>query len=244
MKSLVIIPTYNEKENITDLIEEVFAVNSDFNILIVDDNSPDGTAEIIENLISKKYKSKLFLKKRSGKLGLGTAYIEGFKWGLNHNYDYLFEMDGDFSHNPRYLNDFLDNLDKNDLVLGSRYVNNGGVKDWGLIRKIISRGGSLYAKLILGLPFNDLTGGYKAFSRKVLEAIDLDDIRSNGYSFQIELTYRAYLKKFKIKEIPIIFEDRTLGKSKMSKKIFLEAIFMVIWLRLNKSSFKKQVGEK
>jgi dolichol-phosphate mannosyltransferase len=239
MNSLIIIPTYNEKENITKLIESVFNVEKDVNILIVDDNSPDGTGELIEDLISNKYNERLFLLKREGKLGLGTAYIAGFKWGLKKNYNYIFEMDGDFSHNPKYLPDFLEELRTNDLVLGSRYVEGGGVKNWGVIRKIISRGGSLYAKLILGLPFNDLTGGYKGFSKKVLKAIDLDDIKSNGYSFQIELTYRAYLKNFKIKEIPIVFEDRTLGKSKMSRKIFIEAIFMVIWLRLNRSKFEK-----
>jgi dolichol-phosphate mannosyltransferase len=239
MNSLIIIPTYNEKENITKLIESVFNVEKDVNILIVDDNSPDGTGELIEDLISNKYNERLFLLKREGKLGLGTAYIAGFKWGLKKNYNYIFEMDGDFSHNPKYLPDFLEELRTNDLVLGSRYVEGGGVKNWGVIRKIISRGGSLYAKLILGLPFNDLTGGYKGFSKKVLKAIDLDDIKSNGYSFQIELTYRAYLKNFKIKEIPIVFEDRTLGKSKMSRKIFIEAIFMVIWLRLNSSKFEK-----
>lgn len=239
MNALIIIPTYNEKENIKKLIKSIYEVKNDLHILIVDDNSPDGTAGIVEDLISTQYQEKLHLLQRKGKLGLGTAYIAGFKWGLKRDYDYIFEMDGDFSHNPKYLPDFLNNLEDYDLVLGSRYVDGGGIKNWGFLRKFISRGGSLYAKLILGLPFNDLTGGYKGFSREVLEDIDLDNIKSNGYSFQIELTYRAYLKNYRIKEIPIVFEDRTLGKSKMSKKIFLEAVFMVLWLRLKKSKFIK-----
>ncbi|ACL70248.1 polyprenol monophosphomannose synthase [Halothermothrix orenii] len=234
MKTLIIIPTYNERENIKDLLREVFNINEDIDILVVDDNSPDGTAELVKELKEQKYKTRLHLLVREGKLGLASAYITGFKWALKHNYQYIFEMDADFSHNPVYIPDFLEKLKNYDLVLGSRYVEGGGVKDWGLIRKIMSRGGSLYARLILNLPYHDLTGGFKGFRREVLEAIDLDSVKSEGYSFQIEMTYRAHLKGFNIKETPIIFEDRTLGKSKMSKKIFMEAVFMVWWLRFHK----------
>ncbi|MFW5991571.1 MAG: polyprenol monophosphomannose synthase [Halanaerobiaceae bacterium] len=232
-KKLIIIPTYNERENIKTLITKIYDTVQDIHILIVDDNSPDKTYKIIEDLIQKKYKEKLFIKKRKGKLGLGTAYIEGFKWALKHGYDYIFEMDADFSHHPRYLPDFLRELEDYDLVLGSRYIQGGGVKNWGLLRKFISRGGSLYARTILSLPYRDLTGGFKAFRRQVLEEIDLNSVKSSGYSFQIELTYRAHLQGFRIKEIPIIFEDRSRGQSKMSKKIFLEAVFMVWWMRFN-----------
>lgn len=242
-KSLIIIPTYNESENIEKLLGEIFSIEKDINILIVDDNSPDKTYEIIEKLMADKYKGKLNLLKRSGKLGLGTAYIAGFKWAIERKFDYIFEMDADFSHNPKYLPDFLREIEKNDLVIGSRYIKGGGVKNWGLIRKIISRGGSLYSKIILGLPINDITGGFKCFKREVLEYIDLDSIKSNGYSFQVEMNYRVHLNKFKMKETPIIFEDRTLGKSKMSRKIFIEAIFMVPRLRMERSKLiiKKEV---
>jgi len=238
MKTLIIIPTYNERKNIGMLLPEIYKVNSEVDILVVDDNSPDKTYQLVEELMDSTYKGKLFLLKRAGKLGLGTAYIAGFKWALERGYDYIFEMDADFSHNPIYINDFLREIKNHDLVLGSRYVPGGGVKNWDLFRKIISRGGSLYSKMILGLPFNDLTGGYKCFKREVLEKINLNDIKSNGYSFQIEMTYRAYLKGFKIKETPIIFEDRTVGKSKMSRKIFLEAVLMVIRLRMDKKKLQ------
>ncbi|BDU50920.1 polyprenol monophosphomannose synthase [Haliovirga abyssi] len=237
-KALIIIPTYNESQNIEKLLEEIYNQKNDINILIVDDNSPDKTYEIIENLMKDKYNKKLFLLKRAGKLGLGTAYIEGFRWALKNEYDYIFEMDADFSHNPIYIPKFLEEIENNDLIIGSRYVNDGGVKNWGIIRKIVSRGGSLYAKIILGLPLNDITGGFKCFKKEVLENMDLDRIKSNGYSFQVELNYITYLKGYKIKEVPIIFEDRTLGKSKMSKKIFLEAILMVWWMRFNRRFLK------
>src|SRR6056297_2548957 len=168
-KALIIIPTYNEKENIADLLKEIYKVKDDIHVLIVDDNSPDGTGEIIERLVETEYPEKLKLLKREGKMGLGTAYIDGFKWALKREYDYIFEMDADFSHDPKYIPDFLEKLKNNDLVLGSRYVPQGGVKGWGILRKVISRGGSFYARLILGLPFGDLTGGFKAFRREVLE---------------------------------------------------------------------------
>lgn len=230
---LIIIPTYNERDNIEQLLELIYRTDPAAHVLIVDDNSPDKTFEVIENLIRSNYSDRLFLLKRAGKMGLGTAYIAGFKWALARDYEYIFEMDADFSHDPCYLADFLAAVATHDLVLGSRYVAGGGVKNWGLLRKFISRGGSLYARTILGLSLRDLTGGFKCFRREVLEAIDLDSIKSNGYSFQIEMTYRASRKGFRIYETPIVFEDRTAGKSKMSRKIFLEAVLMVWKLRLD-----------
>ena len=230
---LIIIPTYNESENVEKLLDLISRTDPAAHVLIVDDNSPDRTYEIVERLMQTSYPGRLFLLKRAGKLGLGTAYLAGFKWALARDYDYIFEMDADFSHDPKYLPDFLAAIQTPDLVLGSRYVPGGGVKNWGLLRKFISRGGSLYARTILGLSLRDLTGGFKCFRREVLEAIDLDSIKSNGYSFQIEMTYRACCKGFRIFETPIVFEDRTAGKSKMSRKIFLEAVLMVWKLRLD-----------
>ena len=232
---LIIIPTYNESDNIEKLLDLISRTDPAAHVLIVDDNSPDRTYEIVERLMQTSYPGRLFLLKRAGKLGLGTAYIAGFKWALARDYDYIFEMDADFSHDPKYLPAFLTAIEKHDLVLGSRYVPGGGVKNWGLLRKIISRGGSLYARMILGLSLRDLTGGFKCFRRQVLESIDLDAVKSNGYSFQIEMTYRARCKGFRICETPIVFEDRTAGKSKMSRKIFLEAVLMVWKLRMDSS---------
>ena len=230
---LIIIPTYNESENVEKLLDLISRTDPAAHVLIVDDNSPDRTYEIVERLMQTSYPGRLFLLKRAGKLGLGTAYLAGFKWALARDYEYIFEMDADFSHDPKYLPDFLAAIQTHDLVLGSRYVPGGGVKNWGLLRKFISRGGSLYARTILGLSLRDLTGGFKCFRREVLEAIDLDSIKSNGYSFQIEMTYRACCKGFRIFETPIVFEARTAGKSKMSRKIFLEAVLMVWKLRLD-----------
>ena len=232
-KHLIIIPTYNERENIESLLELITRTDPAAHMLIVDDNSPDRTFEVVEGLMQSRYPDRLFLLKRAGKLGLGTAYIAGFKWALVRDYDYIFEMDADFSHDPKYLPDFLAAIQTHDVVLGSRYVPGGGVKNWGLLRKFISRGGSLYARTILGLSLHDLTGGFKCFRREVLQAIDLDAVKSNGYSFQIEMTYRAQALGFRIVETPIIFEDRTAGKSKMSRKIFLEAVLMVWKLRMD-----------
>lgn len=236
-KGLIIIPTYNERDNIKKLLADIYKNVPDIHILVVDDNSPDKTYDLVTELKETIYGDKLHLYKRAGKLGLGTAYIEGFKWALARDYSFIFEMDADFSHNPIYLPDFIEAIKTNDLVIGSRYVNGGGVKNWGPIRKIISRGGSIYSKLILGLPLNDVTGGFKCFRRETLEAIPLDKIRSNGYSFQIELNYITFIKGFRVKEIPIIFEDRIIGNSKMSKKIFIEAIKMVWKMRWNKKTY-------
>ena len=233
MNDLIIIPTYNEKENLGPLLEAVYEIRPDIHVLVVDDNSPDGTGQLVaEWAETPQYEGRLFLLRRAGKLGLGTAYIAGFRWALARSYRRILEMDADFSHNPRYLPELLAAAEEADLVLGSRYVPGGGVKNWGFWRRFLSRGGSLYARVLLGLPYQDLTGGFKCFRREVLETLDLGAIRSNGYSFQIELTYRAHCKGFKIKEVPIIFEDREVGKSKMSKNIFLEAVLMVWKLRM------------
>ena len=239
MKKMIIIATYNEKDNIEKMLAEVYENVPDVHVLVIDDNSPDKTYEIVENLAATKYSGKLFLIKRAGKLGLGTAYVAGFNWGLARDYDAIGQMDADFSHNPKYLPSMFEALKTYDLVLGSRYVAGGGVVNWSLKRKLISRGGSLYAKIILWLPQNDLTGGFKCFRREVLETIDVNQLKSTGYSFQIETTYKTYLNGFKIKEIPIIFEDRVLGVSKMSGNIFKEAILMVLALRKNRDSFIK-----
>ena len=239
VKTLIIIPTYNERQNIEPLFETIFTVSNDVHILVVDDNSPDKTYELVAELQQSRYMDKVFLIRRAGKLGLGTAYVAGFKWALSHGYDYIMEMDADFSHDPVYINDFLREIKNADLVIGSRYVPGGGVVNWDVGRKLISRGGSLYSRTILGLPLHDITGGYKCFRREVLESINLDSIKSNGYSFQVEMNYRTYLKGFRIKEVPIIFEDRRVGQSKMSRKIFLEAIMMVWRLRLSKGALQK-----
>jgi dolichol-phosphate mannosyltransferase len=229
-KSLVIIPTYNEMENIPKLIPIVLSQHDSLEILIVDDNSPDGTAKYIEDLMRSN--SRIHLIKRSGKLGLGTAYLEGFKYALKNNYDYIFEMDADFSHDPNEIKNFLEAIKENDLVLGSRYINGVRVLNWPMRRLLLSFFASVYTKVITGMPVRDATGGFKCFRRKVLESIDLDKVKSNGYSFQIEMTFKAYAKGFKIQEIPIVFVDRVKGTSKMSKKIVFEAVTMVWKLRL------------
>jgi len=232
---LIIIPTYNERENLPKLAAAIYA-QGPFHLLIVDDNSPDGTGDLAEELATR-YAGRFFVLHRTGKLGLGTAYREGFRWGLARGYDLLFEMDADFSHDPRHLPQFLTAIHEGaDLVLGSRYVRGGGTRNWSPLRKLISRGGSLYARLILGLPFHDLTGGFKCFRRRVLESIDLASIGSNGYGFQIEMTYRAFQQGFRIVETPIVFPDREVGQSKMHGGIVREALFMVWGLRFAPSA--------
>jgi len=233
--NLVIIPTYNESKNIELLLQAVYRAVPDIHVLIVDDNSPDHTGELVKRLM-EEYSGQLHLLSRSGKLGLGTAYIAGFHWALARSYRYIFEMDADFSHNPDYLPTFITAIQTTDVVIGSRYILGGGVTNWGIIRRMISRGGSLYSRMILALPYRDLTGGFKCFRREVLEAIDLDAVKSNGYSFQIEMTYRAHLLGFRIKEVPIIFEERAAGQSKMSRNIFVEAVLMVLKLRISLGS--------
>ena len=252
MKVLIIIPTYNERENIGALIAQIHDALPVADVLIVDDASPDGTGQLADELA--KSDSRLRVMHRSGKLGLGTAYLAGFRLALEHGYDFVFEMDADFSHDPRYLPIMLraaggqsDDAsaaprgEAADIVIGSRRVPGGGTENWGLLRRCISAGGSLYARVILGalrpgtflgLPVADLTSGFKCFRRRVLEALDLDSVHSEGYSFQIELTYRALRRGFVVREIPIIFVDRRAGQSKMSSRIFLEAMGVVWRLRL------------
>lgn len=230
--ALVIIPTYNEAENLEPITAAVLAAEPRVDILVVDDNSPDGTGLIADRLAGQNPRIRVL--HRAKKEGLGKAYLHAFRWALDEGYQYVIEMDADFSHDPRYLPTLLDEaMAGTDLVLGSRYVDGGGTLNWGPARRAISRGGSLYARSILGVRIRDLTGGFKCFRRAVLEAIDLGAVRSSGYAFQIELTYRALKAGFRIKEVPIVFEDRRVGQSKMSRKIFLEALTMVWKLKLS-----------
>ncbi len=229
-EALIIIPTYNERDNLKTLCEQVLAALPSADLLIVDDNSPDGTGQLADEMAAKN--PRIQVLHRSGKLGLGTAYIAGFRFALSKGYEFIFEMDADFSHDPVYLPALLGAAkDGAGVVIGSRRVPGGGTENWGLSRQLISSGGSLYARTILGLDVRDLTSGFKCFRREVLAAIDLDAVRSNGYSFQIEMTYRAIRKGFSVAEVPIIFIDRRAGQSKMSSKIFAEAMGMVWRLR-------------
>ncbi len=239
-KNIIIIPTYNEKENIENIIRTVFALPTEFHILIIDDGSPDGTAAIVKKLQKNEFTGKLFLVERQGKLGLGTAYITGFKWCIGHAYDYIFEMDADFSHNPNDLPRLLKACkeDGYDLAIGSRYVSGVNVVNWPMGRVLMSYFASRYVQFITGLPLRDSTAGFKCYSRRVLETIDLDKIHFKGYAFQIEMKFTTYKCGFKIKEVPVIFVNRELGTSKMSGGIFSEALFGVIRLKIS-SWFKK-----
>ncbi|MDF2450342.1 MAG: Undecaprenyl-phosphate mannosyltransferase [Bacteroidota bacterium] len=231
-KNLVIIPTYNEIENIEKMVRTVFDLPRDFQLLVVDDGSPDGTAHKVKELQSE-FTSRLHLEERRGKLGLGTAYIHGFKWALARDYDFIFEMDCDFSHNPADLVRLLEACEKGaDLSVGSRYCNGGKVNNWPIGRILMSYFASVYVRMILWIPVKDTTAGFKCYRRKVLESIELDKVRFMGYAFQIEMKYRAYKKGFKIVEVPILFTDRVLGVSKMSTKIFKEAFLGVIQMRM------------
>jgi dolichol-phosphate mannosyltransferase len=232
LKSLVIIPTYNELENLPRMIPAVLSQDESIHILIVDDGSPDGTGAFVKEEMKKN--DRIHILEREKKMGLGTAYIAGFKYALQNNYDFIFEMDADFSHDPNELKNFLIAIKENDLVLGSRYINGVRVLNWPMSRLLLSFFASVYTRIIIGMPIKDATGGFKCFRRNVLEAIDLNKVRSNGYSFQIEMTFKAFSKGFKIKEIPIIFIDRVKGKSKMSKKIVREAVVMVWKLRFQR----------
>jgi dolichol-phosphate mannosyltransferase len=231
MKTLVIIPTYNEKENIGKIIPLVLEQDPDIEVLVVDDNSPDGTGKIVEEMIATNRRVKLI--QRVKKSGLGTAYLAGFQYALENSYDYIFEMDSDFSHDPAYIPYFLSAIREADLVLGSRYIKGVNVVNWPITRLLLSYYANVYARWVTGLPVKDSTGGFKCFKKEVLEKIGLDRIHSNGYAFQIEMSFRAWKKGFKIKEIPIIFVDRREGESKMSKKIVREAIWMVWKLRFS-----------
>lgn len=237
MEKLVIIPTYKEKENVQKIIEAIFEMNQGFHILIIDDNSPDGTAEIVKSLIPN-YLGKLFLEERSGKLGLGTAYIMGFKWGLKRGYQYLIEMDADFSHDPKDLQRLYEACknDGADMSIGSRYVKGGKLENWPFSRKLISKSGALYTRLITRMPIQDPTAGFVCYSNKVLSAMNLDLIRFVGYAFQIEMKFVAWKLGFKIKEVPITFKDRLFGASKMTKGIIQEGIMGVLSMQLESLS--------
>jgi len=238
VKKLVIIPTFNEKENVSDIIKAIFALEEEFHILIVDDSSPDGTADIVKELIPL-YSEKLFLSVRKEKNGLGKAYLHGFNWALDRDYDYIFEMDADFSHNPKDLPRlFKACYDGSDVVVGSRYCKGVNVVNWPMGRVLLSYFASKYVRFVLGIPIHDTTAGFLCFSRKVLENIDLEKIKLKGYGFQIEMKFRAFKKGFKITEIPIVFTDRAKGESKISTNIFQEALFGVMGLKW-KSIIKK-----
>lgn len=236
---LVVIPTYNEKENIVQMVRKVFSLEKPLHLLIVDDSSPDGTGDMVRELM-KEFEGRLFLEERKGKLGLGTAYVHGFNWGLDHGYDYIFEMDCDFSHNPDDLIRLLAACEDEgfDLAIGSRYCKGGGVENWPRNRVLMSKYASVYVRAVLWMPIGDTTAGFKCYRRRVLEKILEEPPRFIGYAFQIEMKYRAWKSGFKIKEVPIIFTDRTRGESKMSSSIFSEAIFGVLKMRWS-SLFKK-----
>jgi dolichol-phosphate mannosyltransferase len=225
MKTIIVIPTYNEKENIIRIIPEIKKRFRKAHVLVVDDKSPDGTAAVVKAMAKKDRSIKLI--ERSGKYGLGTAYVEGFKYALERGYDHIFEMDADYSHDPKYLPDFVKAMKSSDIVVGSRYVNGVSVINWPLQRLMLSKFANFYARAITGLPMTDCTSGFKCYSRKVLEAVGLNNVHSDGYAFQIEMHYKAWKKGFKITEIPIIFLDRVNGTSKMSKRVIAEAAWKV-----------------
>lgn len=234
MKTLIVIPTYNEVDNLRPLLQKLFTYAPTTDVLIVDDNSPDGTGQLADDIHNED--ARVHVMHRAGKMGLGTAYIAGFKYAIEHGYNAAFEMDADFSHDPRYLPDFLKKIEQADLVIGSRYVAGGDTPNWSLSRRFISGGGNIFARFMLGMPVHDCTAGYRCYRREVLERIDLDTVESQGYAFQVEMAYRVKQHGFKIVETPIIFLDRRVGKSKMSRAIFLEAFIYVLRTRfgLNK----------
>lgn len=244
MEKLVVIPTYNEKENITNILHAIFNLGEGFHVLVIDDGSPDGTAQIVKDL-QQKFPGQLFLEERKGKLGLGTAYIHGFKWAISRNYAFIFEMDADFSHNPNDLIRLYDACKNRsaDVAIGSRYVNGGGVVNWPKNRIALSKGGSLYTRLITWMPIKDPTAGFVCYRKEVLETINLDAIQFVGYAFQIEMKFASWKLGFKIKEVPIIFQDRTYGVSKMNKGIIKEGVIGVLKLRWNSlfKNYRKKV---
>ncbi len=229
-RALIIFPTYNERDNIETIVHAVLPLDPRIHVLIVDDNSPDGTGRIADRLSQQE--EKVHVLHRKAKEGLGRAYIAGFKWAIENKYDYIFEMDADFSHGPEYIKTFLKEIRDHDLVIGSRYISGVNVINWPMSRLLLSYFANMYSRVITGMPIRDATGGYKCFRREVLEAINLDSVHSSGYSFQIEMNMRVWKKGFRIKEIPIVFIDRVAGNSKMSKRIMREAIWMVWWLRI------------
>ena len=227
---LVVVPTYNERVNVPLIVPAILGQDPCIDVLVVDDSSPDATGELADLLAAEN--PRVHVLHRSQKEGLGKAYIAGFRWALDHGYDLIFEMDADFSHDPRFLPTFLDAIQDADLVIGSRYKTGVNVINWPISRLLLSLGANQYARLVTGLPLADSTGGFKCFRRRVLEAIPLERVRSNGYAFQIEMSYLAWRKGFRLKEIPIVFTDRVEGQSKMNRKIVREAVWMVWWLRL------------
>ncbi len=239
-RAVICIPTYDERENLGPILAAAHEVVPEVDVLVIDDNSPDGTGRIADEIAARDPRVKVL--HRPGKQGLGKAYLAGFAWALERGYDLVLEMDADFSHDPRYLPVLLERSREADLVLGSRYVPGGGTVNWGLGRRLVSRGGSLYARTILGVPVRDLTGGFKCFRRAVLEAVDLASVECSGYAFQIELTYRALRKGFAVVEVPIVFSDRRVGHSKMSRRIVLEAIRKVWGMRA--SGFARRPAER
>ena len=232
MNTIIVTPTYNERKNIEELLNTIFTIDSNYHVLVVDDNSPDDTGAIVKELQSNY--SNLHLLSRVKKQGLGSAYVAGFKYALKGNYDKIVQMDADMSHDPKDVVSLISELDNSDVVIGSRYISGINVVNWPIRRLIISYGANIYTRLVTGLPVKDATGGFKCWKREVLESLDLDNVRSQGYSFQIEMTYRAWLQNFKIKEVPIIFVDRTIGESKMNRSVMLEAAIMIPRLRLGK----------
>jgi len=230
VKALVIIPTYNERENLVPLLQQIFAQGLPIEVLIIDDHSPDGTGELADELAAAD--PKVHALHRAGKMGLGSAYVAGFRWALERDYDAVFEMDADFSHNPDSLPEFLREIETADLVVGSRYLHGVTVVNWPISRLILSYGANVYSRVITGVPVKDLTGGFKCFRRQVLEALDLSRVKSDGYGFQIEINYKAWKRGFRIREIPILFVDRRVGVSKMSRRIVWEAAWMVWRLRI------------
>jgi dolichol-phosphate mannosyltransferase len=229
-KILVVIPTYNEAENIQKLIPEVLRQARNLDVLIVDDGSPDGTGAIVKDIMTTN--RQVHLIERQGKQGLGTAYVRGFRYAIENGYDFVFEMDADFSHNPNDIPRFLSRIQSADLVLGSRYIDGVRVLDWPMNRLLLSYSANVYTRIMTGLPIHDATGGFKCFRIEALKAIDLDKIRSNGYAFQIEMSFKVWKKGFRVVELPIIFADRKVGISKMSKNIVYEAVFMLMTLRV------------
>ena len=232
MEKLVIIPTFNEKENIVNILEAIFQLNQNFDVLVVDDSSPDGTASLVKNL-QQKYPNQLFLEERKGKAGMGTAYIHGFKWALAKGYSYIFEMDADFSHSPNDLPRLYEVCKNNkaDVAVGSRYVQGGAVVNWPWDRLLLSRGASIYTNIITRMPVKDSTAGFVCYKKEVLQAINFDSLKFVGYAFQIEMKFRAWKLGFQIKEIPIIFQDRFSGSSKMNKSIIKEGVLGVLKLK-------------
>lgn len=235
-RALIIFPTYDERDNIEKIVHAVLPLDPRIHVLIVDDNSPDGTGDVADRLAAEE--DKVNVMHRQVKEGLGKAYIAGFKWAIERKFDFIFEMDADFSHGPEYIRDFLREIQNHDLIIGSRYISGVNVINWPMSRLLLSYFANAYTRIITGMPLRDGTGGFKCFRREVLEAIELDKVQASGYVFQIEMSMRAWKKGFRIKEIPIIFVDRVIGESKMSKKIMREAIWMVWALRL-KSIFGK-----